>query len=204
MRARLALASARITCELREIVLRDKAPEFLAASPKGTVPVLVTQSRVIDESIDVMHWALAQNDPEHWRDMPPEGTDLIAHFDGPFKQALDRTKYASRYPGEDMETNRTQASLILMKLDERMSTKPWIYGNNPTQADMATLPFVRQFAMIDKPWFDAQPWPNVTRWLNAFLASGRFTAIMTKYPKWQAGDPVTLFPAAQEPRSPTA
>jgi len=196
MRARLALASAQVECELREIVLRDKAPEFLTASAKGTVPVLVLPDRVIDESIDVMHWALIQNDPEHWRDMPPEATALIAQFDGPFKTALDRTKYASRYPDQDMETNRAKAAEILLELDELIGASPWIYGDTPTQADMATLPFVRQFAMIDKVWFDAQPWGNVIRWLDAFLASDRFAAIMTKYPKWQAGDPPTAFPPA--------
>jgi len=106
MRARLAVSSAGIPCELREIVLRDKAPEFLAASPKGTVPVLVEGDRVIEESFDVMLWALRQNDPDGWLDMPDAGFELIARMDGPFKTALDRYKYATRYDGADPQAER--------------------------------------------------------------------------------------------------
>ena len=197
MRARLAISASQTACDLREIVLRDKAPEFLAISPKGTVPVLVTQDRVIEESIDIMHWALARHDPDGWRDMPDTGVALIERFDGPFKQALDKTKYASRFPDQDASRSRAQAGDILIELDAMIGPKAYIYGPKPSLADMATLPFVRQFANIDKQWFDAQPWPNVIRWLDAFLASDRFNNIMTKYPKWQAGDAVTPFPAPQ-------
>ncbi|WP_420861958.1 glutathione S-transferase [Algirhabdus cladophorae] len=193
MRARLAIAAAGIECELREIVLRDKAPEFLQASPKGTVPVVVT-NQVIEESHDVMLWALGQNDPEAWLDMPQAGYALLDEVIGPFKTALDRYKYQNRH-GSDIAQERAKASVFLMGLDEQLGTKAYLFGQSPSMADMGILPFVRQFANTDRIWFDAQPWPNVIRWLDAFLVSSRFTAIMAKYPKWKNGDPVTVFPA---------
>ena len=189
MRARLALASAGITTELREILLRDKAPELIAASPKATVPVLLAPE-VIDESLDIMLWALNENDPEGWLDMPTEGHALIQHSDTEFKPLLDAYKYK-----RDPE-RRDQASVFLQNLDQMLATRPYLFGQSATLADMATLTFVRQFAFVDKPWFDAQPWPNLSNWLENFIASQRFIDIMQKYPKWQAGDPITLFPEA--------
>ena len=196
MRARLAVASAGINVELREIVLRDKAPEFLDASPKGTVPVLITRDdQVIEESRDIIDWALAQNDPEGWRGGPPDQTKAILDdFDGPFKSALDRYKYANRYDGVDPIEARTNAAAYLAGIESRLAASPWLFGAAPRLADMAILPFVRQFAFVDKPWFDGCEWPGVHRWLEAFLASDRFQAIMSKYPKWQNGDPATYFP----------
>ncbi|MEM7470718.1 MAG: glutathione S-transferase [Pseudomonadota bacterium] len=193
MRGRLALVSAGIETELREILLRDKAPEFLEASPKGTVPVLVTDNQIIEESLDVMDWALAQNDPEGWLDYPSEGRALIATSDGPFKTALDRYKYHTRHDSEPVE-ERENAAQFLRQLDTKLHGNPYLYGDAPTQPDMAILPFVRQFANTDRAWFDAQPWPDLIRWLDAFQNSERFVRIMPKFPKWQAGDPVTHFP----------
>ncbi len=186
MRARLALASAGITCELREILLRDKAPELLQASPKGTVPVLVTETAVIDESLDIMLWALVRHDPEGWLDMPAAGHDLVTRSDTEFKPNLDAYKY------KDDRNARSRAATFLHELDARLS--PNLFGANPKLADMAILTFVRQFAFVDKPWFDAQDWPNLSNWLQDFITSPRFAAIMQKYPKWQAGDSTTLFP----------
>ncbi len=199
MRARLAVLASGVRCELREIVLRDKAPEFLGASPKGTVPVVVTpDGRVIEESLDVMHWALAQNDPEDWLGAGPSSGDemeaLIAECDGPFKKALDRYKYATRYEGADPLAERAKAQTFLRKLDGRLAGQPYLTGSKISLADMAIVPFVRQFANVDRAWFDAQPWPHLIGWLEAFLASGRFEAIFKKYPKWQAGDAPTVFP----------
>jgi len=194
MRARLAISVAGIPCDLREIVLRDKADVFLATSPSGTVPCLKTENSVIDESLDIMIWALRQNDPEGWLDMPDTASVLIQTADGPFKTALDHTKYANRYADVDSHLEREYAALFLRKLNKMLLRKPYLYGQNPTLADMAILPFVRQFAGIDRTWFDAQRWPHLIRWLDDFLASPRFTSIMTKYPKWQDGDPATLFP----------
>ena len=191
MRARLAVASAGVEVELREILLRDKPAAFLAASPSATVPCLVTDSGVIDESLDVMLWALRQNDPEGWLQMPEAGHDWITRADGPFKQALDRTKYANRYPGIDPESQRDAAAGFLSDLDQAIDE--WIF-DRPSLADFAILPFVRQFAFIDKGWFDAQPWPRLQGWLERFLVSERFEQIMDKYPQWREGDAPVSFP----------
>lgn len=191
MRARLALAVSGVTVELREVVLRDKPAQFLAASQSGTVPCLVADDCTIDESLDIMIWALRQNDPEGWLDMPEQGFDLIAYGDGPFKNALDRTKYASRYPEEDPVEHREIASLFLSQLNNELNQR--LYAK-PTLADFALLPFVRQFAFIDKAWFDAQEWPALHAWLERFIASERFLEIMTKYPQWCAGDLPIEFP----------
>ena len=194
MRARLAILASGLTVELREIVLREKAPEFLASSPKGTVPVLVTPSAVIEESLEVMLWALDRSDPERWLVMPEAGYEWIARCDGPFKTALDHTKYAVRYPDLDPEQERGRAAEFLLDLNAQIADSDWIFGATCTLADMATVPFIRQFANSDRSWFDAQPWPNLQRWLSRFLASNRFVSIMTKYPKWQAGDHPVIFP----------
>ncbi len=188
MRARLAISAAGIECELREILLRDKAPELLAASPKGTVPVVVDGKTLLEESLDIMHWALARNDPENWLDMPAGGDDLIARCDTDFKAALDRYKYRDSLP------DRAAASGFLFDLEAHLSGSPYLFGATPKLADMAILTFVRQFAYVDKTWFDDQPWPHLARWLATFTASRRFLSIMDKHPRWQAGDPVTVFP----------
>ena len=194
MRARVAILASGLTVELREIVLREKAPEFLASSPKGTVPVLVTPSVVIEESLEVMLWALDQSDPESWLVMPEAGYEWIARCDGPFKTALDHTKYAVRYPDLDPEQERGRAAEFLLDLNSQIASSDWIFGATCTLANMAIVPFIRQFANSDRSRFDAQPWPNLQRWLSRFLASDRFVSIMTKYPEWQAGDRPVIFP----------
>lgn len=192
MRARLAIASSGVQVELREILLRDKAPEFLAASPNATVPVIVTD-QIIEESYDIMLWALTQNDPENWLQIPPEAQALIDRTEADFKTHLDHYKYASRHPDIDVQDALTAASTYLTQI-EALLTDTYLFGPKPNLADMAILPFVRQFANVDRSWFDAQPWPRIQRWLDAFLTSARFLNIMQKYPKWQAGDPPTFFP----------
>lgn len=191
MRARMALLKAARGVELREIVLRDKPQAFLDASPSASVPCLVTEDGVIDESLDVMRWALAQHDPDGWLEMPTEGWNWIARADGPFKDALDRTKYAPRYPGVDPMRQRALASAFLAELDVQIGE--WIFERE-TLADHAILPFVRQFAFIDKPWFDAQPWPSLQAWLERYLASSTFAAIMPKYAQWAEGETGVDFP----------
>ncbi|MGJ8585868.1 MAG: glutathione S-transferase [Marinosulfonomonas sp.] len=185
MRARLALHSSGVPIEHREILLRDKPAAFLAASPSATVPALLLPSgKSIDESLDIMLWALGQNDPEHWLDVPQSIYDLIARADGPFKTALDRYKYASRYPEIDATDNRTQGSQFLLELDTMLSTQENLHNDRVTIADMAIAPFVRQFAHVDLDWFLAQPWPNLSRWLANFKDSVRFLTIMEKHPVW--------------------
>lgn len=199
MRARLALISSGRTCELREIVLRDKAPEFIAASPKATVPVLVLgDGTVLEESLDIMFWALEARDPENLLPLAGDAgamRDLVALSDGSFKDRLDRYKYSNRYEGVDSLRERDEACDFLADLDARLQTSPWLFGQQPKYADFAILPFVRQFAFVDRTWFDAQPWPGLHAWLQGFLTSNRFAAIMAKYPKWSVGDARTVFPA---------
>jgi len=194
MRARLAVQSSGQQVVLQEILLKDKPAPFLAASPKGTVPVVQDGSSVIEESRDVMLWALGRNDPEGWLDMPDEGYALIETCDGPFKSALDHTKYAVRYPDRDESVERAKAMVFLNALNDRLARAPFLMGSRRTLADMAILPFVRQFANTDRAWFDAQNLAPLSKWLDDFLASDRFRAIMTKYPPWQDGQDQVLFP----------
>jgi len=184
MRARLAIASSGVVVEHREILLRDKPQAFLQASPKGTVPVVVIGDRVIEESLDIMHWALHQNDPENWLDCPTDAHALIDRADGAFKTALDRYKYASRHPEINAHDERMRGGEFLHELDEMLATQPYLYGERPGLADMAIAPFVRQYAHVDLEWFSAQPWPDLGRWLNRFKASKRFQQIMVKQPLW--------------------
>ncbi|MEL7013032.1 MAG: glutathione S-transferase [Pseudomonadota bacterium] len=196
MRARLAVLSAGQSVELREILLRDKPDAFLTTSPSATVPALRLGQTVIDESLDIMVWALKENDPERLLDMPEEGWDVIAANDGPFKQALDRTKYATRYPDHDPATQRRKAATHLLELEALLDQTGWLFKPHPTLADYAVLPFVRQFAHIDRAWFDAQDWPNLIAWLDQFLTSGAFQRIMVKYKPWSGNDPPVWFGAA--------
>lgn len=179
--------------ELREILLKDKPAAFLETSPSATVPALRLQDRVLDESLDIMVWALQQSDPEWLLDMPPEGWDLISTNDGPFKAALDHTKYASRYPDLDAKTERAKASVFLADLDDRLKGHDWLFGSRPTLADMAILPFVRQFANTDRAWFDLQDWPTLITWLERFTESGAFGTIMTKFTPWSEADEPNWF-----------
>jgi len=191
MRARLALDVSGSVVTLREVRLRAKPQAFLDISPSATVPCLQTAQGVIDESLDIMLWALARHDPEGWLVMPDAGQDWIARADGPFKSALDRTKYPNRHPGSDPLAARAQAAAFLGDLDAALDD--WIF-DAPSLADMAILPFVRQFAMIDRAWFDAQPWPDLRRWLDRFLASPALARIMVRLDPWAPGDPPVQFP----------
>lgn len=199
MRARLAIQAAGLPCRLREVVLRDKPAEMLDASPKGTVPVLVLEDgAIIDESLDVMRHALATGDPEGWLS-PETGTlddmlALIAACDGPFKHHLDRYKYATRYDGAVAEDHRKAASVFMDTLNERLSMRQQLFGSRVSLADMAIMPFVRQFANTDRDWFAAQPWPHLQSWLKLHLESERFKAIMPKFQQWKSGDDEPVFP----------
>jgi glutathione S-transferase len=188
MRARLAIMSSGIKVELREILLRDKPPAFLETSPSATVPALRVNGRVLDESADIMVWALEQSDPQRLLEMPNEGWSLIDTNDGPFKTALDHTKYASRFPELDAGDERAKAAAFLADLDQRLKGQNSLFGHHPTIADQSILPFVRQFANTEREWFDAQPWPDLISWLNRFTESAAFAEIMTKYVPWSEGD----------------
>ena len=202
MRARLAIMAAGFQCQLREIVLRDKAPELLEVSPKATVPVLVlSDGIVLEESLEIMAYVLGKRDPDNW--LPEEGgrgavMRLIAENDGPFKAHLDRTKYSDRFiaKGEqvDPKSERIGAMNFIGKLNDILSEQGFLGGCKPNLADMAILPFVRQFAHIDIAWFRAQPVNHVLPWLDAFKSGAQFKSIMTKYQKWEEGQPPVLFP----------
>ncbi len=191
IRARLAVATSGVRVEFREISLKEKHPAFLQVSSSGTVPCLVADGGVIDESLDIMIWALTRNDPQGWLDMPEVGWRLIEQFDGPFKDALDRTKYAVRHPELDPLEQRAIAHRQLSDLNA--SIGEWVF-DRPTLADFAILPFVRQFAFIDKTLFDAQPWDRLHAWLARFLSSSAFQDVMGKHAFWQTDDVAIYFP----------
>jgi len=199
MRARLALAVSGQVCELREVVLRAKPQGLLQASPKATVPVLVLpDGTVLEQSLDIMRWALGRNDPEGWL-TPSLGDEagmlaLIAECDGPFKQALDRCKYPGRYPEADAALARAQAVEWLQGLEARLAGEPFLFGDHAALADMAIAPFVRQFAGIDADWWAAQPWPRLQVWLAQWQAGRLFESVMHKLPAWIDGTEGVRFP----------
>ncbi len=183
----MALHISGVAHEVREVVLRDKPLAMLARSPKGTVPVMVlSDGTVLEESLDIMRWALGQNDPESWLDR--EDNDLIAANDGPFKHHLDRYKYETRHNSDPVE-HRSAAAEILRVLEARLSDQPFLSGAARGLTDAAIMPFVRQFAHADKAWFDAQDWPHLIRWLEDWKTSPLFTDIMVKREQWI--DPAT-------------
>ncbi len=194
MRARMAMRISETQCELREVLLADKPDAMVEASPKATVPVLhLPGGGVIDESIAVMDWALARNDPANWRDNQDEDADtLIAANDGPFKNHLDRYKYHTRYDYDPVE-HRTAALEILRGLEARLAKHRFLCGEKRSRADVAIFPFIRQFAATDRDWFEAQDLPHLQAWLDAHLQWGLFKSIMPKREPWKPGDPVTLF-----------
>ncbi|NML07950.1 glutathione S-transferase [Sphingomonas sp. G-3-2-10] len=191
MRARMALLASGTACEIREVKLREKPAEMLAASPKGTVPVLVlADGAVIAESIDIMRWALARNDPEGWQ--AGDDVALIAANDERFKHHLDRYKYPDRH-GSDPVAHRDEGLVMLGELERRLAGQSHLSGDRWMLADAAILPFVRQFAAVDLDWFAAQPVPAVRRWLAEGVASALFERVMVNRPQWRAGDlPVHL------------
>ncbi len=200
MRARLALYLSGHAVELREILLRDKPEHFRSLSAKATVPVLwLCDGRVIDESLEVMRWAMTQ--PPR----PADGFDLalgqldlpiVATMDGPFKHHLDRYKYAARYDGADAVRHRAAAADILKTIAAAKTTL-WLAGEQPGLVDLAVLPFIRQFRIADPDWFDgAASLKPIAKWLDAFLALPEFAACMQKYAVWQSGGAGVLFTRA--------
>lgn len=184
IRARLALAVSGIAVEHREVKLRDKPAAMLAASPKGTVPVLVLpDGAVIDESLDIMRWALARRDPEEW--LSGDDPALIATNDGAFKHHLDRYKYPDRYPADGVD-HRAAALAILHGLEARLGEHAYLSGARFGLTDAAILPFVRQFAAGDREWFDVQDLARVQGWLEAFLGSALFARVMVVRDVWKA------------------
>lgn len=200
MRARLAIAISGVQVELREVLLRDKPDALLQASPKATVPVLITvDSHVIAESLDIMLWALQQNDPDNWL-LQAESEDdgnsqtLIAQNDSDFKYWLDRYKYADRFPEQTQVYYRQQAEKTLVSLEKLLSSQAYLLGETASVTDMAILPFIRQFAFVDKTWFDNSSYTYLKSWLDRFITSPLFHSIMIKQPQWQPEDNKSFFP----------
>ena len=181
---------------VRGSVQCDGPQAMLDASPKGTIPVLVTRDgQVIDESLDVMMWALAQNDPENWLSQQDASLDLVASCDNQFKPHLDRYKYATRYEGADPLEHRAAASAFLNELDARLQHQPCLTGQADRLADMAIFPFVRQFASTDRDWFASMSLAHLQRWLAGHVKSARFKTVMPKFEQWQPGGEEPIFSA---------
>ena len=186
MRARMALRYSGIAVEMREITFKDKPRHMLQASPKGTVPVLILEDgQVLEESMDIMHWALAQHDPDDWlikdnAQIAQEAAELIAANDGDFKQELDRYKYAVRFPEQPSQVYRQQGEVFLQQLEVRLTEHACLCRGSVCIADIAIFPFIRQFAAVDAAWFSAAPYPALRQWLEQRTALPLFTAIMEK------------------------
>ena len=185
MRARMALLVSGTIYAHREVELRDKPAAMLAASPKGTVPVLVlADGAVIDESIDIMHWALSQHDPEDW--LPRADAALVAKFDGAFKHHLDRYKYAGRYDVDPL-THRAAGLAMLTELDERLKEQDYLGGATRGFSDIALFPFIRQFAGVDAEWFAACAPQRMRHWLAIMVTSDLFGQAMIRIAPWTEG-----------------
>jgi glutathione S-transferase len=181
MRARMALRYSGVAVQIIEVSLKAKPAEMLALSPKGTVPVLSVDGRVIDESLAIMRWALAQNDPEGWLLGDDRATQaLIEENDQGFKHQLNRYKYAERYPEQPMEHYRAEGEVFLMKLEGLLAEQEYLLAGHLSLADVALAPFVRQFAHVDREWFGQAPYPRLQGWLQRFLESPLFIVVMAK------------------------
>ncbi|XKU40620.1 glutathione S-transferase [Pseudomonas [fluorescens] ATCC 17400] len=185
MRARMALRYCAVAVEIVEVSLKAKPAQMLALSPKGTVPVLNVGGQVIDESLAIMRWALAQNDPEDWllKDDPAaQGlmAGLIEENDLVFKVHLNRYKYAERYPEQPLEHYRAEGEVFLRRLEALLAQRDYLLADHLSLADVALAPFVRQFADVDREWFAGAPYPRLQQWLERFLASALFTGVMAK------------------------
>ena len=193
MRTRLAIKSSGTQVYLREIVLRNKPDEFICDSAKATVPVLkLSNGKIIEESIEIMYWALTQNDPNNWCGVlnarQEHSRNFLAKLDGQFKNNLDRYKYASRYGlGADESVKyRKEGSKFLSRVNDLLKETSFLSGESQGFLDIASLPLVRQFRIANPEWFDQQDWPQLHNWLQTFLASNQFSLIMEKLKPWDS------------------
>lgn len=203
MRARLGLLFAELQVELREIVLRNKPAQMLAISPKGTVPVLElmttdgSQQHVIEESREILEWALQQHDPHGLLSIElAKANALIDQNDHEFKYWLDRYKYADRYPELTQLEYRQRGEVFLLALEKLLANNQYLLGERISIADIGIMPFVRQFAHVDREVFCGLPYPHLQQWLDTWLEHPVFKQVMTKFQPWQEGDEVVVFPAS--------
>lgn len=200
MRARLALYVSQIDVEIREVHLANKPAEMLVVSPKATVPVLLTsEHEVLDESLDIMQWALAINDPRGWLSCSADDVllmkALIMENDTVFKQHLDHYKYAERFPESPAEYHRQQGEVFLTTLEQRLTKSNYLFAEQPAFGDLAIFPFIRQFAAVDDDWFKQSPYLKLQRWLERLTHSAEFIQSMKKLPIWKPGDKPVVFSA---------
>lgn len=185
IRARMALRYSAVELTIVEVSLKAKPAEMLALSSKGTVPVLQVDGQVIDESLAIINWALAQHDPQDWQlrdDAKAQALTaaLIEENDQVFKLHLNRYKYPERHPEYTQEHYRSEGEVFLRKLEGLLETRPFLAAEHQSLADVAVMPFIRQFAHVDRDWFAQAPYPRLQGWLQKFLDSELFVAIMTK------------------------
>lgn len=198
IRARLTLKYSGIPVELREVILADKPEEMLQASPKGTVPVLILEDgTILEESLDIMNWALNHNDPDNWLVNDDTTVEKIKQLidinDGPFKQHLDHYKYAVRFPEHSAEYYRDQADDYLGNLNSQLKGSSYLFGDQLSFVDIAIFPFIRQFAFVDKKWFDNNDYHELQSWLKSMLEMQLFADVMQKYSQWKQGDETIVF-----------
>ncbi len=195
MRARLVLYTSGIKCELREVVLRDKPEEMIEISPKATVPVLQLQDGcVIDESHDIAVWAIGQNDPNGWAQYLDEMSALVDINDFKFKTHLDKYKYSSRNPELSKEEHRENANFYFEHLESLLEKNGFLSANKQTVTDLAVFPFIRQFAFVDKDYFDGLEYEHLKKWLEYHLNTEMFKNIMSKYVQWVPDSETVYFP----------
>jgi glutathione S-transferase len=200
IRARLGIYFSQLPVAIREVSLKQKPSTMLQCSPKGTVPVLVlADGQVIDESLDILRWALDRSDPNNLASGLSDqqwvlAMQLIEQNDGNFKYYLDRYKYADRYPQQTAQYYRQQAEVFLQSLEQRLSQSVYLLGDSLSLADIAILPFIRQFSMVDVEWFNSSPYPQLQHWRQQCLDAVWFKACMMKFQLWHSGDSVSLFP----------
>lgn len=186
MRARLALTYSQQSVQLREIILKEKPAEMLQLSTKGTVPILqLSNGEILEESLDIMVWALSKNDPDNWlADNIQNMLALIDINDFEFKEWLDKYKYADRFPNNSEAYYREQCEYFLVRLEKQLQVNNYLFSKQISLADIAIFPFIRQFAAVDKQWFQQSPYPFLQKWLENFTNSALFLSIMKKYPTW--------------------
>jgi glutathione S-transferase len=186
MRARMALQYAGIQVEHREIDLRNKPHSMLLASPKGTVPVLCLEGKILDQSLEIMYWALGQSDPDGWRSIDESiAQHWIEKNDGPFKLLLDQYKYPNRYPDLNQEEVLNNAiELMLKPMETTLQSSQYLLGNKMAWVDIAIFPFIRQFSMVNPKRFEELPFALSKKWINYHLESELFNSAMQKYPVW--------------------
>jgi len=195
----MALVLSQVQVELREVKLSNKPDEMLKLSPKGTVPVLVLpEGEVLEESLEIMQWALSVKDPENLSASWEESRGIIDANDGEFKHHLDRYKYADRYPEESVEFHRQQGERFLALLDHQLQTTDFLLSPKLSVADIALAPFIRQWANVDRHGFADLPYSSLQRWLGKMLESKPFLLAMNKVPEWKAGEAAVVFPPNNE------